>query len=180
MALSFFARENATFAPRRVLIKIDRNQRDGDIWAVVDARSGAYYGVVENEQVWGARDWESLSLNVPHSNYAAPDTTPEAWANRLVDRADKEGGLPVPEDPEEALGLVGDFLFLPGGGARRFNVYTVGGKHLGKVEGSTEKHAQGLWVASPPSLPEGVQYDVVEAFTRDGAASQLPRGDSGL
>lgn len=175
MGLSYYARDTTEFTPRRVLIKLDRGQRDGDTWAVVDSRSGAYYGVVENEQVWGARDWESLSLNVPHSNYAAPDTTPEAWANRLVDRADKKGGLPVPEDPETALGIVGDFLFLPGGGARRFNVYTPGGKYLGTVEGSTQPHAAGLWVATPPSLPEGVLYDVVEAFTRDAAASQLPR-----
>jgi len=179
MALSYFARENATFAPRRILIKLDRGQREGDIWAVVDARSGAYYGVVENEQVWGARDWEGLSLNVPVSNYAAPDTTPEAWANRLVDRADKKGGLPVPEDPEEALGMVGDFLFLPGGSTRRFNVYTVGGTHLGTVERPTQPLAQGIWWATPASQDEKLMYDVAEAFTRVGAASQLPR-DSGL
>lgn len=176
---SSYVRENETYVPRRVLLKLHRGQREGDTWAVVDARSGAYYGLVQNEQVWGARDWEGLSLNVPISTYVLPDTTPEAWANRLVDRADRKGGLPVPDDPEEALGIVGDFLFLPGGKKRRFNVYTPGGTYLGTVEGSAEPHAQGLWVATPPSLPEGVQYDVVEAFTRDSAARQLPRDDSG-
>ena len=200
MPLSFYARQNAEFTPLRVIIDIGKSPVDKapqgytiqapakhafERYAVVDSRTGAYYGIVENDgQHWGARDWEGLSLPVI-SNADIADSNDDsldgrnAFANRLLVRADKKGGLPVPEDPEDALGIVGNFLFLPGGGARRFNVYTLGGTHLGTVEGSTEKHAQGLWAASPPSLPEGVQYDVVEAFTRDAAASQLPR-DSGL
>jgi hypothetical protein len=170
MPESYFVRENAAFAPRRTLIRIKP-----DTWAVIDTATGGFYGLVEHtgrpgRTADGARDWEGLSLNVPPSNHHVADTTPAAWANRLVYRADKAGGLPVYEDPELTPGLFGEFLYLPGGQTRRrFNAYTSAGQYLG----SLERVGTGLWQAACRKTPQDAMQAFTQKPTREQAATAL-------
>lgn len=175
--------QNQELAQRRFLIGFGGNR-----WAVVDSKTGALYGIVKwdpDAEVsgvtdrltpgeWDVRDWEGLSLPFHDTATIADARNPslasrDGFANRLVYRADGRGGLPAPADPELALGLFGDLLFLRAyGDDIQFRIYDRDGARLGTVG----RAADGTWVVLRAEAPLS-DFAARGLESRAAAAAQL-------
>jgi hypothetical protein len=155
--------------PRYLLIPIADNMR-----AVVDSGTGAFYGVAERDgRIWGARDWEGLSLpsGFTEQRESRGWASFEFWADMLIERADRKG-LPTPADPGYARGMEGGFLFMPSMPVEEhdaLHAYTPEGRHLGMVY----RDPHGRWQATRRA--PGSFTDVVHIGTADSRTEAAQR-----